>query len=226
MRSNKFTLIELLVVVAIVGILVSILMPSLGKARMEARRAVCLSQLNQSGKIMMLYGTNNSHRYYKQYTVAGNFATAQGYDTETIYTTFSEYSPNILDVWRCPMFNAKPVLTSSHTNHPNLPGVSINYAGEPFSDYKMFNHSSTTVLTQDIVYKWNGNWRSNHSAANEWDVSQVSGYGSAPGYVFTKDELPYGANITYGDGHSAWVRRSRLRQIGNTGNLTLWSTQP
>jgi len=46
---KKFTLIELLVVVAILGILVSILLPSLSMARIKSKIAVCKSNMKQVG---------------------------------------------------------------------------------------------------------------------------------------------------------------------------------
>ena len=56
MHSKKsFTLIELLVVVAIIGILASILMPSLSKARKKARAVVCKSNLKTVGVANFLY---------------------------------------------------------------------------------------------------------------------------------------------------------------------------
>ncbi|MBL8763839.1 MAG: prepilin-type N-terminal cleavage/methylation domain-containing protein [Phycisphaerae bacterium] len=54
-----FTLIELLVVVAIVALLVSILLPTLGKARDAARGVVCASNLGQLAKGMAGYGSDN-----------------------------------------------------------------------------------------------------------------------------------------------------------------------
>ncbi|MCM8533243.1 MAG: type II secretion system GspH family protein, partial [Lentisphaeraceae bacterium] len=49
MKNKNFTLIELLVVVAILGVLMSLLLPSLGKAREKTKAAVCLSNFKQVG---------------------------------------------------------------------------------------------------------------------------------------------------------------------------------
>ena len=59
-RKKGFTLIELLVVVAIIGLLASILMPSLSKARELAKGASCVSNLHNLGTMLTVYTTDSA----------------------------------------------------------------------------------------------------------------------------------------------------------------------
>ncbi|MCK4624503.1 MAG: type II secretion system protein [Phycisphaerae bacterium] len=58
-RTKGFTLVELLVVVAIIALLVSILLPTLGRAKELAKQALCGANLNGVGKGILLYQSEN-----------------------------------------------------------------------------------------------------------------------------------------------------------------------
>jgi len=61
--AGAFTLIELLVVIAVIALLVSILLPVLGRARETSKGVTCLSNLRTFGAAVTLYAAANKEYY-------------------------------------------------------------------------------------------------------------------------------------------------------------------
>ena len=74
-KHRGFTLIELLVVIAIIAILAAILFPVFARARENARRTSCMSNLKQIGLGIMQYAQDHDERY-PGWVEMGNFCNA------------------------------------------------------------------------------------------------------------------------------------------------------
>jgi prepilin-type N-terminal cleavage/methylation domain-containing protein/prepilin-type processing-associated H-X9-DG protein len=62
-RVKAFTLIELLVVIAIIALLISILLPSLSRARELSKRLVCASNIKGVGTSGKIYANDNGEKW-------------------------------------------------------------------------------------------------------------------------------------------------------------------
>ena len=110
----SFTLIELLIVIAIIGVLASLLLPSLGKARKKALGTHCLNNTKQLAIAITSYTDDNDQYYPASY---GNFswddliADYAGFnwsDTEKATANFQtpDKKPKLL---QCPLDDVAPV---------------------------------------------------------------------------------------------------------------------
>ena len=70
-KPRGFTLIEMLVVIAIIGILASMLLPTLARAMAKAKRIQCMSNLRQQGQALIMFALDNDDRLPWQLTPSG-----------------------------------------------------------------------------------------------------------------------------------------------------------
>ena len=198
--KKKFTLIELLVVVAIIGILASILMPSLHNAREKSKRTVCLSNLKQSHLANTLYGDDNNSGL-----PPGNAVLDYGQGIDTVYriatqTAFGAAIPyhtgylDSPDIFYCPSWTQPYMQKNTLRSNGYWGGYTDQGYTQPSRHY-MTSYSYRGVFDGEIRAP---NPETDDSSVPYMGDHWAKGWGK---YVHTLD----GYNILYADGHAKFV---------------------
>lgn len=113
--STAFTLIELLVVVAIIALLLSILLPSLNRAREQAKMTLCASNLHSLSLAFIAYSVDHKGRLpgvdndtQADWWGRGNPIDASGtYRAPDGGTLYRKYIGKMTEIFYCPTQNYK-----------------------------------------------------------------------------------------------------------------------
>jgi len=241
-QKSGFTLIELLVVIAIIAILAAILFPVFARARENARRSACLSNLKQIGLGLMQYTQDYDEKMPPAVAYGGQIQTPpNGYFWSNTYWFWQQIIyPYVKssEVYFCPS-------SSTHPRHAD---------GRAAPFYGNYGANQSTIIGQSLaafvapattyaIMDWGGN------AANHWDPN-VPGtshaqYGFLPGSgpnsplrspqrtivsTYQRDfdfgRHFQGINIIFADGHVKWARSEVVYNEAlksQAGSKSAWS---
>lgn len=175
MPNKKFSLIELLVVVAIIGILLSILLPSLQKSRKIAYRAVCASNLHQLGIGASLWSKDQDGKLPTWYRSGSNFTTywlRNDGQYRGLGLLFEENLIDSAEVFYCPAhatfeddilaFNGTGNTWGGNKVRSSFTARSLTNTtgmGDQIVDWRLIDYGDKTIYTDFVgVNKWtNGN---------------------------------------------------------------------
>ena len=229
---NGFTLIELLVVIAIIALLVSILLPSLNKAKELAKDIVCMSNKKQVGLGLFLYANDNDGtipaamhepwigwdwRPWVTKLVHGDYVPISGDGQATTpVTTWNPWSGNVYyshnkdTAWVCPTLEkasyCSGYMAGSNCGPAHAPGTNIS---QRLSQIPRAGAEAMLIC---------------HGKANSGWYAYCSGLGGGDTHVlnFFIHHSGDSTNVIFKDGHGESV--DGLTIAGNENNI--WGHYP
>ena len=215
-KTRGFTLIELLVVVAIIALLAAILFPVFSRARENARRTSCASNLKQIGLGIMQYVQD----YDEYYPMSLNYGMdgaggGSGVNADTLWPDMVEPYIKSTQVFFCPSSNYSSRLNGNY---------GANYSVMPFSTTAVNQIKMSELQSASIVYMIMdfGTYYArvtNVSGSTGANWTYLPGLGDAGGTCSVTAVSGFdrigdcqsgrhfgGVNVAFADGHVKWLK--------------------
>jgi prepilin-type N-terminal cleavage/methylation domain-containing protein/prepilin-type processing-associated H-X9-DG protein len=234
-KTQGFTLIELLVVIAIISILAAILFPVFARARENARRTSCMSNLKQIGLGFMQYVQDYDERYPMMAYVPAVFRTDKAFPSGNFSAKYNGTIQGNIQTWMditfpytksiqlyyCPSARATGMEGYPHYGYSGAIsgrnkvayGAFAGVTGDaPINIAEIRRPSEVYMLldyNRDYYYANPGEFRSTALSAN-------------PATVIPHLE---GGNIAYADGHVKWANLAAHKSIPTLDSYQCTSQQ-
>lgn len=211
--QGGFTLVELLVVIAVIAVLAAILFPVFARARENARRTACGSNLKQIGLAILQYVQDYDECYpiYRPPGVASgvtNFGDPALKDGPNPLLGILPYTGNNRDIYIC----------------PSVPKDTVSLPPTTLSDTSYFGNEvaegrHVAVLTSPTHLVFLHEWFQRSRAFYERPRKVVTGsvvtydyWHDSTGAKETYNNTHFnGGSILYYDGHAKWKKYTALR---------------
>ena len=233
-KSKAFTLVELLVVIGIIALLISILMPTLNRARAAARKAQCLSNMRQVGMGLQMYTIENKTWLPPVHRTIGTYDDVADFGEETVYIPFPNFLGSLIPymqgnrkVFICP----EPESTEMAGAGPGTGAITeksdTNYLGNAAvmgRKVTKIRKSSEIIYLQEMPHRWGlaAHRPTRHPAFRtfytHWhdSIHYPNSHPLQYQYSYLHQK---GGNVVFVDGHAEYRKASSLRasDFGLTG---------
>ncbi len=215
-HKRAFTLIELLVVIAIIAILAAILFPVFARARENARRTSCMSNLKQINLGMIQY-TQDYDEHYPVYIPSNGVSGARPYGWADALDPYLKST----QIFQCPSESTGPAASPESTGYSDYAynlwiggfyttssasrqaGLSLSLFTQPTLSVVLCDYQATS----SIGYITGGN--PGYANSGYFYNPTDTGLALIPGGVRHLD----GANMAFVDGHAKWFKGNPTTNI-------------